>query len=286
MSRGLEKLGRSDRDRQSRLVAIVTPIYRLPLTHDEEISIRHLRRYLGGFDRYIIGLPELTSEFSDFKVRRFPQLSFQSVESYSKLLVSEEFYRTFNDYEYVLIYQTDCLVFSDKLEEWCHAGWDYIGAPWFKGFSPDSTDGMWAVGNGGLSLRKVSAALNVLTSKKWLDDPKERALRTQCFSSSPQLRRIIVVMRMLAFQCGYHNNVRWLMREFKKRPYNEDCFWAFQSRKLVPTFNIPTPEQAVAFSFEMSPRYCFRQNSKRLPFGCHAWQKYDREFWEPYLLKS
>jgi hypothetical protein len=86
-------------------------------------------------------------------------------------------------------------------------------------------------------------------------------------------------------QCGYHNNVRWLMREFGKRPYNEDLFWAFKAQKLVQHFKIPTPQQAVAFSFEMAPRFCFQQNSKRLPFGCHAWSKYDRGFWEPYLLK-
>jgi hypothetical protein len=78
--------------------------------------------------------------------------------------------------------------------------------------------------------------------------------------------------------------LRWLLREFNEHAYHEDCFWAFQAPKLVSNFMIPTPQQAVAFSFEVAPRFCFQQNSKRLPFGCHAWPKYDREFWEPYLL--
>jgi hypothetical protein len=26
-------------------------------------------------------------------------------------------------------------------------------------------------------------------------------------------------------------------------------------------------------------------NNHRLPFGCHAWPRYDRMFWEPYLVK-
>jgi hypothetical protein len=39
------------------------------------------------------------------------------------------------------------------------------------------------------------------------------------------------------------------------------------------------------FSFEVAPRYCFKMNRERLPFGCHAWSKYDQEFWEPFLLK-
>jgi hypothetical protein len=36
----------------------------------------------------------------------------------------------------------------------------------------------------------------------------------------------------------------------------------------------------------MAPRFCFEQNDMRLPSGCHAWPKYDRKFWEPYLLEE
>ena len=277
--------GNQKGSRDKRLVAIVTPLYRFPLTPEEKISIRHLRQHLGRFDRYVIGAKTLPPEFADFRLKRFPKRFFDSIQSYSKLLVTKEFYRAFSNYEYILIYQTDCLVFSGNLEEWCRTGWDYVGAPWFKDFSSDPAGGMWAVGNGGLSLRKVSAALAVLTSTKWrMHDPKELGSRSQRFGSIPQLRRLLVWLRTFCFQCGYHNNLRWLMREFQERPYNEDCFWAFQAHKVVPDFTIPTPQQAVAFSFEVAPRFCFQQNSERLPFGCHAWPKYDREFWEPYLL--
>ena len=274
-------------NRAARLVAIVTPLYRFPLTPDEEISIRHLRQYLGRFDRYIIGPKALPAEFSDFQLRPFPARFFESIQSYSKLLVTKEFYRAFAGYEYILIYQPDCLVFSSDLEEWCRAGWDYVGAPWFKDFDQDPAGGLWAVGNGGLSLRKVSTALAVLTSTtRLVDDPLVRGARTQRFNSLPQLKRLLVALRTFVLRCGYHNNFRWLMRELDKLPFHEDCFWAFQARKLVPEFKIPTPQQAMAFSFEMAPRYCFQQNSNRLPFGCHAWAKYDREFWESYLLKG
>jgi hypothetical protein len=279
----------SDKEKSNcdnRLVAIVTPLYRFPLAPDEEISIRHLRQHLGQFNRYIIGPSKLPSGFADFKFKQFPQRYFESTQSYSNLLVTKDFYQAFAGYEYILIYQTDCLVFSSDLEEWCRAGWDYVGAPWFKNFEPDPTGGFWAVGNGGLSLRKVSTALAVLSSTKWpVDDPKERGLQTQRFGSIPQLRRLLISLRTFFFKCGYKNNFRWLMRELHKGPFNEDCFWAFQAGKLVPRFLIPTPQQAVAFSFEMAPTFCFQQNSRRLPFGCHAWPRYDRKFWEPYLLK-
>ena len=37
---------------------------------------------------------------------------------------------------------------------------------------------------------------------------------------------------------------------------------------------------------EVSPRLCFERNHRQLPFGCHAWARYDGAFWEPHLLKE
>ena len=275
-----------------RQVAVVTPLYRLPLTADEEISMRHLREYLGRFDRFLIGPSDLlrservAKEFPDFALREFPERYFKGLQSYSQLLVKEEFYRAFADYEYILVYQLDCLVFSSNLEEWCRAGCDYIGAPWFKYYREDPSDGFWAVGNGGLSLRRVAGALNVLTSKRLLDDPQVRGPKTMRFKSIPQVRNMLVALRTLLFKHGYHNTVDWLVRDLGNHPdFHEDHFWAFHAPRVVPEFSIATPQQAVSFSFEMAPRYCFKANSERLPFGCHAWTKYDREFWKPFLLK-
>ncbi|MGO9639761.1 MAG: DUF5672 family protein [Candidatus Acidiferrales bacterium] len=277
-----------------RLVAIVTPLTRFPLAEDEEISMHHLREYLGHFDRFIIGPKDAlrslheTREYSDFALRQFPDRYFQSIQSYSRLMVTEEFYRAFTEYEYILIYQLDCLVFSSDLEAWCHGGWDYIGAPLFKDFLEDPAAGPWVVGNGGLSLRRVGSALDVLTSARLLDDPKVRGPKTRRFKSAPYLRRMLVALRTFLFERGYHNTVGWLLRKLKKHPeiyFQEDLFWAVQAPRLAPGFNIATPEQALGFSFEMAPRYCFQANSSRLPFGCHAWAKHDRGFWEPFLLK-
>ena len=278
--------------RMRRQVAIVTPLYRFPLTADEEISMRHLREYLGHFDRFIIGPSDLlrsssvAKEYSDFALRAFPARYFKGTQSYSRLLVAEEFYQAFADYEFILIYQLDCLVFSSDLEEWCRAGWDYVGAPWFKNYQEDPTDGFWAVGNGGLSLRRVARALDVLSSRRLLDDPKVRGAKTEKFDSIPQLRRMLVALRTFLLERGYHNTVCWLVRDLGRYPnFHEDLFWSFHASRVVPEFKIATPQQALGFSFEMAPRHCFKANSERLPFGCHAWAKYDRDFWKPFLLK-
>lgn len=274
------------------LVAIVTPVVRFPLSADEEISIRHLREYLGGFDRYIIGPKSLPKEFSDFALRPFPSRYFASRFGYNHLLLTNEFFRAFEHYEYILIYQLDCLVFASNLEEWCRKGWDYVGAPWMNN-TEDPTQGFSGVGNGGLSLRRVSSALAVLTSKRLLEDPIVRARKVgrrsefiyKLVNSAPGLKRSMEAAKTLLHRYGYHNNVRWLARQFAESNMHEDLFWAVEAPKVLTGFCIPAPREALEFSFELVPRYCFKANSGRLPFGCHAWSKYDREFWEPFLLQ-
>jgi hypothetical protein len=45
---------------RKKLVAVVTPVYRLPLTSQEEISHKHLRHYLGKFDKYLVAPKSLS----------------------------------------------------------------------------------------------------------------------------------------------------------------------------------------------------------------------------------
>jgi Protein of unknown function (DUF5672) len=279
-------------DRPERLVAVVTPIPSFPLSAEAEISMRHLLEYLGRFDRYIIGPKSLPKEFSDFVLQPFPNRHFTSRYRYNRLLMTEEFYRAFSDYEYILIYQLDCLVFASSLEEWCRKDWDYVGAPWLN--SPDDpAQGFLGVGNGGLSLRRVKSALAVLTSKQLLEDPRERGRKAgrrskplfEHLDFAPKVKRTIVAAKTILHRYGYHNNVAWHVRQLAKTKSNEDLFWGFDASKVMANFCVPVPEEALKFSFEVAPRYCFKLNSGRLPFGCHAWSKYDREFWEPFLLK-
>lgn len=68
----------------------------------------------------------------DFCVRYFNEQYFDSRKSYNELMLSVDFYRSFREYQYMLIYQLDAFVFEDQLEYWCNKGYDYIGAPWIK----------------------------------------------------------------------------------------------------------------------------------------------------------
>ena len=226
---------------KNKTVAVVVPMYRGDISSDEQISLRHLRHYLGKYDKYIVAPQRLhlADKYSDFYINTMDGKHFESRESYSRLLLSKSFYETFRDYEYILIYQLDSLVFSDQLLEWCKKGYDYIGAPWYK--EGTSRPMEWApdnecVGNGGFSLRKVESHLKVLD----------------------------------AYNADYM--------------HNEDIFWSFIAKQFCFDFKVAPPDVAVSFSFETGPRFCFKKNNQKLPFGCHGWAKDDRKFWEPNLL--
>lgn len=275
------------------LVAVVVPVARFPLRKDEEVSLRHLRRYLGRFDRYVIGQEKLPEGWADFCLKKFSPKHFTDVYAYNQLMMTKAFYEAFAEYKYILIYQTDSLVFSDRLEDWCARDWDYVGAPWLK--DRDSPEqGFEGVGNGGLSLRRVSSALAVLNSKRPTEKAEAQGQREgsrsrhifRLLNALPPLKRAFTRAKTALHERGYHNNVRWLIRQMVENCYHEDYFWAFYSQRFLEGFRIPEPREALGFSFEMAPRYCFRENGNRLPFGCHAWARYDREFWEPYLLKE
>jgi hypothetical protein len=145
-------------------VAIAVPAQALELSPEARQSLRHLSAYLGAYDTFAV-LPEgLRGSLADLPARRFAPRAFRSTNHYSRLLVSDEFYTAFSDYEYVLIHQLDCLVFSNELEAWCERGFDYVGAPWTRR-SPTGETHFTDVGNGGLSLRRVASCRRVLA--KW-----------------------------------------------------------------------------------------------------------------------
>ncbi len=221
-------------------------------------------------------------ELKGFELKSFDDHFFDSIHSYSKLLLSPKFYEAFRDYKYILIYQLDCLVFSDELIKWCEAGFDYIGAPWFKS-RIDPSKGFSRVGNGGLSLRKVEPFLKVLNSKRFTDESMPY-IKDVLFTYLedvhvlPPVRRFIKRLSVLR---DIRRGVRWYIDHYT---LNEDHFWADRASLFYPGFKIAPVDVALRFSFERFPRYCFEQNNYQLPFGCHAWAKWDRKFWTPHLL--
>jgi hypothetical protein len=77
------------------------------------------------------------------------------------------------------------------------------------------------------------------------------------------------------------NNIQ---REIARFNNNEDLFWAKRAAHYYLEFTIADIDTALRFAFESEPARCFERNENTLPFGCHAWPKYDRAFWEQHLL--
>jgi hypothetical protein len=263
------------------LVAIVVPLSDRPqLTTDELISLRHLVHYLGDYPKYLVGSEATGIEIPGFEMKRFSPRYFGSADAYKRLVLSRQFYTSFAAYEYILIYHLDALVFSDQLREWCAAGFDYLGAPWLR--SPDDpTQGFSRVGNSGFSLRSVSAALRVIDSRRYRIHPDEYWDKAHAAKSWPL--RLLNRPRKWAKHVTRLNGARWEMSRYRA---NDDGFWSNRAQHYCPDFRIPSVETALRFAFECAPRYCYEQNGRQLPFGCHAWARYDRAFWEPFLLSE
>jgi hypothetical protein len=277
---------RSDyRNYPSKLVAIVMPMSnRAVLTPEEEISLRHLTHFLGKYDKYLVMPNGLKFSYPGFSIKHFDNKYFGSVEAHKRLLFSPHFYGTFSEYRYILIYHLDALVFSDQLTEWCERGFDYIGAPWVKHESAPYAGKPWhegKVGNGGFSLRKIESFLNVIYSSKYQIEP-EQYWKTN-YGSKPKHVQYANCHKKYLKRLRYFNSAR---REMSHYALSEESFWSNRAGHYYPDFKIADVETALQFSFECVPRYCFELNRRTLPFGCHAWQKYDRQFWEPFLLSE
>jgi hypothetical protein len=264
-------------------VAVVVPLTDRPeLTPDEQISFRHLQHFLGEYDRYGVAPRGLRVTLPFTAVRAFNPEWFGSAVAYRKLVLSREFWESFSDYEFILVYQLDALVFSSDLDRWCNLELDYIGAPWLKSMfnrELDTAAGFDRVGNSGFSLRRVSSHLKVLNSDRYSTDPDANWERR--FGRRALPVRLANLPRKHLLRLRTFNNVT---REVANIRMNADFFWSNRARWFYPDFRVAPVDVGLAFAFEVEPRYCFEQNGQRMPFGCHAWPKYDRKFWEPYLL--
>jgi hypothetical protein len=253
-------------------VVVVVPRYTSSLKEEERISLKHLHHYLGHYNKYYACPSSLQLADPDLPLQHFDDSYFQDIAGYNRLMLSPTFYQTFAAWDYILIYQLDCLVFSDQLSQWCARGYDYIGSPWLKSID-EPEKGFAGVGNGGLSLRRVSTFLKVIENSNNPFRVLMNALRITG-QNSPRTPR---------------NLLRWLNKLYRRPARfqsNEDGFWSKAAANHYPAFSTAPVDVALAFAFECAPEYCFEMNNRQLPFGCHAWAKYNKAFWEPYLLSS
>ena len=261
---------------------VVTPVFKETLGPDDWPALRSIREHLAAYDHYAVVPRRLVrccpGGFAKDRVLAFDDCYFTGPMSYNKLLFSRDFFAAFDRYEFMLLAQLDTMVLSDQLSSWCDRGFDFIGAPWSAKYRNHADIDTEKVGNGGFSLRHIGAALRVL-------DGKMSRLPDYTLGPKPvwwhwcRARRIILLL----------GKVRALLpdstvEDFLKKHFltNEDVFWGVYAKRLDPLFKVADEMSALHFSFETDPRDSLARTGK-LPFGCHGWAKYDREFWEAVL---
>jgi hypothetical protein len=239
-------------------VVVVIPIYKSVLTPSERISLQQCTTVLAKYPIVLVkpdqlNVDALLKEFPSLQSKSYQNNFFESIAGYNQLMISTAFYKSFAKFEYMLVYQLDAFVFRDRLTEWCNSGYDYIGAP---GLEPESLFKLPA--------RAKDQLANALSSNR------------PVLNGGLSLRRIPALIRYL----------RIYQLFFPKWVGNEDKLFSLDARRLAlmrPFIKLPNWEAALQFSFEKSPAAAYELNVQELPFGCHAFEKYDPEFWRRFI---
>ncbi len=251
-------------------VAIFIPMYKKKLEDYEKVSLEFLERNLKCYDKFII-IPEffdvndLPFDISKFNFKRFNDNFFTSIKSFNHLLMSNRFYEQFKDYDYILSYQPDCLVFEDKLDYFCSLGYDYIGAPFIENSLREVKDlNKIMVGNGGFSLRKVSSFIKTIELHEKENSTNNWFLRYFFSNFFHNIGGFVKkIIKVILLGQGEMSSIFSI---------NEDVFWSEGAKQYNPSFKVAPPKIALSFSFENNVQLCFKLNNNLLPFGCHAFQ--------------
>jgi hypothetical protein len=235
---------------QPSAIAIVLPIYQ-PSLDDVEVlaTVDRAIALLKHGDWHLFAPMSLETSFYEKRygkaIVRFPDACLDSVRNYNRLLLTDEFYATFAQYEYMLVIQDDVYVLRDDLAYWQTRRFDYIGAPWPMGLeyvlSMSHKPGIHGhtvtayVGNGGFSLRRIAACRQLLAE--------------------------------------FAEEAAW----FRKHQQPEDMFFSFFGQ-FSQQFTLPSLRVAAAFAWEARLPRMHALCEGQLPMAIHAYDRFDPEF--------
>lgn len=256
---------------------VVVPAYRAQLNQYEAVSLRHLCAHLSHHRIVMVKPSSLAPWRADFEYESFDDAFFGGRLGYNRLMLSADFYERFRAHSHILVYQLDALVFRDDLIEWCQAGFDYVGASWYPELIERYEGFRWryaaeGCGNGGFSLRRVDAFLRHLRGR--------RGVAAQAYA---ELVRGDPARAALLWK--YRRQLRPDRYEAHES-LNEDVYWGIFAPFFDPSFKVASAQDGDRFAFEYAPAELYRKTGGSLPFGCHAWYKFEdaREFYRPFLL--
>lgn len=275
---------------------IVIPVYSQHLSRVEQSALRACIRKNKSYairllHKQSINIPELLDHCGFTEVEREPIQAIAiddhwltSVATYNAMLLKGWFYRLFTDWTYLLIFQLDAWILGDDLAAWLAKSYTYIGAPWTGHLGPDTSD--VGVGNGGFSLRCVSEMIRICESPLWSFMPVFRGCKLvyrmtlfrRYYLFPPSQRPLLFIKRLWIFimmSLGWHNTLAY----YAQIGVQEDHVLSVYAPCVFGWMRLPTVAEAASFSIETNPRQTFAAYAIDRPYGCHAWERYDRNFW-------
>lgn len=255
-------------------VVIVIPVHKQKISNDEIDSLEQLLKILGHYQICFVcpqGLDLCRYEtFFEKYQKKFTKVCFEdkyfkSYIGYNKLCLSKNFYKKFENYKYMLIYQLDAWVFKDELLEWCDKDFDYIGAPINPNIFQKLSLGNINAGCGGFSLRKIGSMLKLAEfniENKKLNNYKSFSAICEYFKKKRFISNLInIPISVFVYIFQYFYNFQYM--------HNEDLIIAYYSQKFLPDFKIAKNEVSEKFALEYNTFDKFYSETFILPFGCH-----------------
>ena len=238
---------------------IVIPAYQEHLNTMSMIALQSLADRTNLYEHTYLAIPEglnideYRKIFKNIKIKEFDSTYFKSMFTYSQLCISYNFYTSFAEYDYMLLYQLDCYLFHDEIQQFVDMGYDYIGGPIFSINSGWKTvkKNKPAIGNGGLSLRRIQKFIE-------LTDPQGE------FRTSNRLSDNIL------------SSIKF-----------EDLYFCDTIPRLYGVkLNCPTLDIALQFSWDQSVEYIdallHNVNLFKMPMGAHAINKFV-DYWKQHI---
>jgi hypothetical protein len=276
-----------------RTVQIIIPVYKERLSAAERSSLVQCLKVLNSYGVSIVTHSEISirtyieiakENDKTIEIEYFDKQFFDSIGAYSRMLYSRGFYERFSRYEYIFIYQLDGYVFRDELAAWCTKGYDYIGAPWLVHYGRGkykNSKTLYKVGNGGVSVRRVSAFIERFERKMPLS---VFPFYVRNIRKRRMIPMLIKTMKLLVSILVFSRDIEYCLRQCTEDLIPEDCFWADALSRTSLALNIPDVMTGARFAFEKAPSYLYELIGGRLPFACHAYEKYEYEtFWRGHI---
>lgn len=266
---------------------VVVPVHKQQPTADEEFSLLRCGKVLGSHPIRLVHPNGLNIQaYRDIlpmsKPIPVPAFWMENIHAYNQMLINPSFYQKIASYSHVLIHEPDAIVISDQLLYWCKSPFHYIGAPWFDGFDNATQEStITGVGNSGFSLINISAISTAFASNsRWIS----RLVIAKELINILLRRRNHYSLKTLLKATGPKGLLRKGHQIFEE---NCDVFISHHIPNSRNTkFIIADSNNALLFSWEVNPANCAKLTQGRLPFGIHAWAKYDRPFIETLLKQS